>query len=481
MADDWAAGRPVRAPDSRQGKTTPAWHSQLSRRAFLASMATAAAAAAVAACDKGALTKEALPTPPRRPNVVLFFPDQEAAVGVPSLNRPNFQRIFDSTVSFSRAYASHPLCCPSRATLFTGLYPHQAGIMYNIGLAGQFGPSLNTALPNLATVFQAAGYDVGHFGKWHLSKVDEVENYGFKPGDYWIPNQEDGKGQDAETAQRAATWIRARTSDRPWFATVSIINPHDILHPKDYTDIPPRDVQLPDNFADAATSSECPEINAYAVATKSLVPANEQGWLQYLRTYYYLIERTDAQLGVVLDALESTGQADDTVFIYTSDHGEMAGSHQLVQKLCLYEESVRIPLHVRYPRLFSGHKESDVLVSNIDILPTLLQLTGVNWPVPLPGLSLRDATIADASGYRDDVFVESNFPEAQSMQLGPTHMLRTKDWKYVAYQSGYEQLFDENADPGEMRNLAGDPGMTSVQQEMKDRLNAWLDGTNARS
>ena len=468
--------------DGDTGKHSPfLWRTPLSRRAFLASMAAAAAAAT--ACDEGALTKQTLPTPPRRPNVVLFFPDQEAVTRIPAnLNRPNFQRVFDSTVTFSHAYASHPLCCPSRATLFTGLYPHQAGMMYNIGLAGQFGPSLDATLPNLATVFQPAGYDVAHFGKWHLSKLDEVANYGFRPGDYWItPNQEDGQNEDAETAQRAAAWIRARSSDRPWLAVVSIINPHDILHPKTYTDIPAREVDLPDNFSDAALSSDCPEIKGYAEALQRLVPADQDGWRQYLRAYFYLIERTDAQLGAVLDALESTAQADDTVFIYTSDHGEMAASHQMVQKSCLYEEAVRIPLHIRYPRLFSGHTESDLIVSNIDVVPTLLELTGVNWPTPLPGQSLKDVLTRDPLQYRDDVFVESNFPEVQSMQLGPTHMLRTRDWKYVAYQSGFEQLFDTTADPGETKDLARDSGEASVLREMKERLNVWLEKTAAQS
>ena len=430
----------------------------------------ALAAAGAAACSKGASTKPTPATrPPRRPNVILFFPDQEAAVRIPPLNRPNFQRIFDSTVSFSRAYASHPLCCPSRATFFTGLYPHQADMTYNIGLAGQYGPSLDATLPNLATVFHAAGYDVAHFGKWHLSKLNEVENYGFKPGDYWItPNQEDGQHEDPETAQRAAAWIRARTSDRPWLAVVSIINPHDILH---FTRPTPTSrsakVHLPDNFSDAASSSACPEIKAYAEAMKASAPSDEAGWLEYLRAYYYLIERTDAQLGAVLDALESTGQADDTVFVYTSDHGEMAASHQMIQKSCLYEEAVRIPLHIRYPRLFSGHTEKDLMVSNIDVIPTLLELTGVNWPTPLPGQSLIDVNSKSPPQYHDDIFIESDFPGIQTAQYGLVQMLRIEDWKYVAYRSGFEQLFDVNADPGETKNLASADGWR--RQSSRDR------------
>jgi arylsulfatase A-like enzyme len=158
----------------------------------------------------------------------------------------------------------------------------------------------------------------------------------------------------------------------------------------------------------------------------------------------------------------------------------MAASHQMIQKSFLYEETVRVPLHIRYPRLFSGHTESDLLTGNIDVIPTILDLTGVAWPTALPGQSLRDATTKDASEYRDDVFVESNFPGIQTAQYGLSYMLRTKDWKYVVYhQSGYEQLFDENADPGEVTNLAADPAQTAVKQEMKDRLNTWLQKTKA--
>jgi len=247
----------------------------------------------------GGSKSEKLPTEaPRRPNILLYFPDQEAVTRIPTLNRPNMQRLLGATVSFRNAYASHPLCCPSRATLFTGLHPHQTGMTYNIGLNSQFGPPLDTSLPNLATVFSAAGYDVGHFGKWHLSKAEDVGNYGFKPGDFWIaPGQESGLREDAHTAEHAADWIRARSPDRPWLAVVSIINPHDILHPADYKDVPPREVQLPGNFwDDARSANKVPEVSQYGTGLRATVqvPSDEAGWRQYLRTYFYLIERTDA-------------------------------------------------------------------------------------------------------------------------------------------------------------------------------------------
>jgi arylsulfatase A-like enzyme len=415
-----------------------------------------------------------------RPNVLIVMTDQEApALRLPPLDRPNLARLAARGVSFTRTYAAYPVCSPSRAALLTGLYPHQNGVLENVN-PGVESPPLDPAIPNLGSVFAAAGWSTAWFGKWHLSGSEAIPRYGFAHV-YQPPRGNDGREGDPLVTARAAEWIRARAAGEPWLAVVSILNPHDIGEPERYADVAIEDypVQLPASFDDDPTApGRAAELRAHAGSRReNRTPTDQPGWIHYLRLYCHLLERTDPLLGTVLDAVETRADADRTIVVYTSDHGEMGGAHRMAQKRFLYEESVRVPLYLIYPGVAAA-TTSDRLASNVDVAPTLAALAGVAWPAPLPG---RDLLAPQRPGAADEaVFAEVSIPAtrvAAERIDRLTRMVRTRDWKYVLYPSGAEELYDTAADPIEIRNLAASPEHAVRRAELRARLMEWLEAT----
>jgi arylsulfatase A-like enzyme len=382
-----------------------------------------------------------------------------------------------SGVSFTRAYAAYPVCSPSRAALLTGLYPHQNGVLENVN-PGVESPPLDSAIPNLGSVLAAAGWSTAWFGKWHLSASEAIPRYGFTHA-YQPPRGNNGREGDPLVASHAAAWIRDRPIGEPWLAVVSILNPHDIGEPERYADVElePYPVELPESFDDDPTAEgRAPELRAHAGARReNRTPTDRAAWIHYLRLYCHLLERNDPLLGSVLDAVAARADADRTIIVYTSDHGEMGGAHRMAQKRFLYEESVRVPLLLVYPGAQQGAK-SDRLASNVDLAPTLAALTGVAWPTPLPGRNLLEPLPANASA-DEAVFAEVSIPSTRVLAERVdrlTRMVRTRDWKYVLYPSGAEELYDTASDPIEVKNLAASPAHAARRVELRARLDAWL-------
>jgi arylsulfatase A-like enzyme len=204
-------------------------------------------------------------------------------------------------------------------------------------------------------------------------------------------------------------------------------------------------------------------------------------WRQFRHAYYRLAEYVDGQIGRILDAIDQAGRAKDTVVIFSSDHGDMAGAHELNQKWVLYEESSRIPLIVRDPM---GGRRGEVdarLVSNgLDLLPTLCSYAGIDPPGGLPGGSWRPLIRGEASEWRDYVPVETVL---DSPGAGWARMIRTERYAYHLYASGRhrEQLYDLEADPGQMVNLAVESRYADVLHEHRQRLADWCRSTNDRT
>jgi arylsulfatase A-like enzyme len=419
-----------------------------------------------------------------RPNVLLVITDQEApALRLPPLDRPNLERLAARGRSFTRAYAAYPVCSPSRAALLTGLYPHQNGVVENV-MAEADSPPLDPAIPNLGSVLAGAGYDTAWFGKWHLSPNERISEYGFAHS-YVHPRGNHARESDPEVAARAVEWIRARPPGRPWFAVVSILNPHDIGMPERYADVElrPYPVELPASFGDDPTADgRAPELRAHAGARReNRTPTDPAAWTRYLRLYCHLLERIDPHLGLVLDAVAARGDDQRTLVVYTSDHGEMGGAHGMAQKRFLYEESVRVPLYVVDPMRGRGGIDARP-ASNVDVAPTIAAAVGVEWPTALPGRDLL-APAGAAGGELDHaVFAEVSIPStrvrAERERL--TRMIRTARWKYVLYPSGVEELYDTDADPAEVRDLARSAEHAERRAALRARLEAWSEATRER-
>jgi arylsulfatase A-like enzyme len=449
-----------------------------SRRKVISGIGAGALAATTGFGHAGAVA-------PARPNILFVMADQEQAPQyLTGLNRPNHARLMKNGLTFRHMYAADPVCSPSRGAIFTGLYPWETGVIGNVDIY-QNGPPLDPKYPTFGSVLAKNGYRTGYFGKWHLSwlvedpimvpadyngdRRDQLKEYGFETS--FIPTDSDdrplGKRWDGEIARQASAWIReAQALGQPWLAVVSLINPHDIPFGALYLDrkMPDYPVTLPKSWnQNMMGPSVPPELRRAPLkggpkrfpGAFGIPPQTEAEWREYIRRYYYLLEDCDQHIGAVLDTLESNGALDNTIIVYTADHGEMAAAHGLVAKGVMYEESVTVPLIISNPQLYKSAQTTDMLSSNIDLAPTIAACAGVHWPSPLRGVDLlrgKRAAAYSVAGMSTDL-------------AGLVKMVRTRDWKLIVYPSGAIQLFDMSKDPDEMNNRANDPSLKNIVSE----------------
>lgn len=418
----------------------------------------------------------------RAPNILYLVTDQQSAgamscAGNRDLRTPAMDRIAAEGMRFERAYCTQPLCTPSRASMFTGLMPHEAGAPLN-------GQSIRADLRarELGHVLRQAGYTCTYAGKWHVPEAEMPDGHGFT---------RIGRLRDEAIAEACVDFLR-QPHARPFFLVASFTNPHNICEwarsqPLHEGPIPePASVEecpaLPPNFD--IPDSEPEIIRVEQRAHFKMHPTagyTRDDWRRYRFAYYRLVEKVDAELARVLAALDATGHDRDTLVIFSSDHGDGQGAHQWNQKCVLYEESVRVPLMARLPgRIKPGSVEALRLTSNgLDLFPTLCDFAGITPPVPLPGRSLRPLLEGrPPSAWRDHVFVETVFDGGRGYGT-EGRMVRTARYKYCIYSMGRnrEQLIDLLDDPGELGNLAGDPRHGVTLDEHRRRLKDCLTST----
>jgi choline-sulfatase len=415
----------------------------------------------------------------RRPDVIIVLTDQQradafGAAGAVDLQTPAMDRLARDGVVFTRAFTATPQCSPSRAALMTGRYPHRTGVMGNTVDGGGKGPapagmsgSLDRSLPTLGRLFAAAGYETAYFGKWHL---------GGSPGDYGFQTH-DSKVHDPTLASRVVAYLRTRAASekRPLLLIVSWLNPHDIY---DLANAPPPGaradaVRLPPNLSDDLRNKPFPQRHYLEEDQgKPFVGVDRAMWRRYRAFYNELVETVDREIGTVLGAM-APGEV-PPITIFSTDHGDLGGAHGLPYKgPAMYEELVRIPLVISWPGSIRAAR-SNALVSLIDLLPTLCDLTGVPPPADVDGLSLRPVLTASPGSsprVREMVFAEYHGKQAWRV---PIRMVRSARWKYVRYLGFGEELYDLDADPGELRNLAGEPGGRAEQARLTRELDEWM-------
>jgi arylsulfatase A-like enzyme len=367
-----------------------------------------------------------LQTTGKRPNILLILTDQERAWdllpdGFIDQHCPGRKALKDSSVYFSRAHAPSQLCSMARAIIYSGTHPSINGLWDNVPLP--YASNMREDVPTLGTMFQDAGYHTAYYGKWHLSRLfvpngplfspeqvrQEFAKYGFEETatESEIDGALAGFMHDEQTAQNAANFLsRSKSLSKPWFAAVNIVNPHDIMYHTTGDEMtrsrkiqfPDRNTRPPDNAlyqknlgyglqSGYSTYQHDPQITPEAVHEFKLMMdtvlgeidySNEQFGLEFQNYYYNCIIDSDRHIQKILNALQASAQADNTIVMMTSDHGEMLGSKGLRGKgTTAYKEATNVPLTVRIP---GGHKAkvSSANVSQIDIAPTLLCMAGVN-------------------------------------------------------------------------------------------------------
>ena len=442
-----------------------------------------------------------------RPNVLFILVDQmRTPRWTPLLETPNIDRIAREGVSFDNHFVSASPCSPSRACLLTGTYTTQNEMYLNCDFTnGDAQPSLDPSIPTIGHVFAAAGYSTPYRGKWHLThrkdrnRLDPLLDYGFtgfKPPDALFGGPPyNGALQDPFYASQTVRWLRNPDNHtRPWFLVCSLVNPHDICSfPRYYPQWKLKSIKTestPPNWNDDLENKPgCQReySNLYNKLAGNMPDSDPDIWRRYLDYYVHCCEDVDDNIGRVLDALEKSGRRDRTIVVFTSDHGDMGGSHRLRAKGCFaYDEEMRTPLIISAPQLLPSGIRTGSFASNIDIMPTLMNLAGINTsPVYLPGVDLRpvlhdpeNTSVREEIIFHQDSELKTGLGEKQDKNFKhPAHIrcLRDREWKYSFYFSPKNdlvehELYNLKEDPLEMHNLALDPGYIKRRVEMYERL-----------
>ena len=505
----------------------------VNRREFIRSVGLAGAGLAAARAAHGQAGRL------RGPNILFIMTDQQPAscagpYGNPVIQTPALDELARRGCKFERFYIAGFPCSPSRASMITGRYPHNHGVVINdVGL--------DESIPGLGNICRAAGYDTGYFGKWHLGgnmyrgredrraaglggdwvyeRIPDDNDFRFRavPGglgedapqagfDTWaggwrhyhdylrrvglgdlldknpgvgnhngLPSAPEGSHMhsllpeehhmEAFFAQEAEQFIRERgASGRPWCAVLSFFGPHlPVAPPRPWNEIYGLDqVTLPDNHRDVLegkpvrqrTNSRCYVLPRW----------NDEQFKDYIRRYWGFCSYIDQQIARVFGALQQTGQWDNTIVIFTSDHGDMVGAHGMIFKLgaCGYEELYRVPTLMHIPGVTRPGARCDALAENVDFLPTILQAAGIAAPDGMDGVSLLPLLAGGAEPRR-----EFTFADCSNSSL----VLRDERYKFVLNWKSrdLDELYDLETDPGEMTNLAYEANHGPTMQLMNRR------------
>jgi choline-sulfatase len=401
---------------------------------------------------------------PKRPNFLFIITDQQAidtisANGCPYTRTPALDHLANTGVSFLESHSANPLCSPARSSFLTSRMTSETGVVVN-------NRAIRSDIPNIGQWLGERGYETVYAGKWHLPQSFTPEMPGFNV----ICTGLGGLGNlgDSAVSRACEGYLRNRRSKEPFLLVASFLQPHDICqwvtmhqqpaqelpYPALAGELPP----LPDNFGFDAREPK-------PVAKR---PSRTWGWPDwhwryYIWSYYRHVEMVDAEIGRVIQALEDSGQRENTVVLLTADHGEGMARHQMVTKNYLYESALKVPLLFSSPgQIAEGVRDQAHLVSGYDIVPTLCGYAGVETPPRALGRSLRLWLEGrEADGHE--------FVAAEVTRTG--RMIRTERHKYIMYHDDpVEQLFDMRADPGETKNLAGDQAHAAALEEHRKLL-----------
>lgn len=414
-----------------------------------------------------------------RPNVVLVFADQWRAqaagyAGDPNLKTPNLDRFAGESVNCVNAVAGCPVCSPYRASLITGQYPHTHGVFVN-------DVHLSDKATSIAEAFGSAGYDTAYIGKWHLDgrgrssfipresrqgfcywkALECTHDYNHSPyfGDspeklYW-----DGYDAIAQTRDAVGYIGSRKRRDRPFFLVLSWGPPHN-----PYETAPEQFKRLYDPGRLALRPNVPPE---------SAPPARQD-----LAGYYAHCSALDWCFGEVLKAVENSGRAEDTVVIFTSDHGDMLGSHGETSKQRPYEESITVPFLLRYPRRTGRRgRVSTEIVNAPDVMPTILGLCGLDIPPSVEGTDLSRSLLGEEPERREPALIAcyQPFGEWTRAHGGREYRgLRTERYTYVRTLEGPWLLYDNKTDPYQLENLCGQDSHAKLQSALDRELTCKL-------
>lgn len=453
------------------------------------------------------------------PNILFIMTDDQtirelSCYGSEILQTPNMDRLAAGGVRFNSCFATNALCAPSRATVLTGCFSHVHGIMGNSEDADAV-EYLNPDIETFPELLQDAGYRTGLVGKYHIRQDPRGFDYwAIHPGqgEYFDPVfiengievRKTGYATDI-TTDLALDFLRETSNDHPFCLVYQFKAPHRPFSPAPRHRHLFKDVEIPipdtynDDYATRRIAHSAKDMQFdlslardYDDLPEDLNAKERKDWIyqRFIKDRYRTIFGVDENLGRVLDYLDKEGLADDTLVIYTSDHGYFLGDHGWYDKRFMYEPSIRIPLIVRYPRIGISGGESDAMVMNVDFAPTIIDLAGLSVPKGMQGESLRPYLCGDTptnwrnsiyyAYYEDSWQLHGKGDEAMAEpykyftphRIGPHRGVRTERYKLIDYygEGDYCELFDLEDDPNELENRYYTPGYSEVVMRMIEEL-----------
>ncbi len=518
----------------------------MTRRQFINVMAAAGVSTAAGGCfEESKLSakmgaKASLPARDRRPNIVFLLTDDQRAgtlscEGHPVIQTPNIDRLAKEGVRFKNAFIAEPVCSPSRATYFTGQYERT----HRVGFSSQHKMSGRQWEDTYPAILRKAGYYTGFIGKFGL------ENYEFRPHaeekfDFWLGHdgwerffakRKQYQRMDADIITPVMSecmdkFLDTAPEDKPFCLSVSFSAPHGSIsgsmypgekgktrmtHPANgnpkisdhpvYGDLyRDKDVEIPKETAENPYEHIPEDVleqdlrkNTYSYSYE------EDTCLEHHYRYYQLITGIDKAVGKLVKSLEQKGIADDTVIIYSSDHGLLMGEYGMGGKALLYDLTTRIPFIVYDPDIPKDKKGrvSEDFVVSIDVAPTIVSLAGQEVPETMQGIDLTDAVYGNNYGRRSEVYLESMYVGRKNPFI---ETLRAERYKYIRYFANpgkpedqeefnkhwgwypdrvmdlndkeiiFEQFFDLEKDPEEKNNLIDDPELQKVIDKFRSKL-----------
>jgi arylsulfatase A-like enzyme len=419
---------------------------------------------------------------PDAPNFIVIMTDDQRYDEMETLPTVT-ERLASRGATFTNGFLTNPLCCPSRASFLSSLYSHNTNVWGNDGEArGGFKEFRDNEAQTIATWLQSAGYKTALIGKY-MNGYDNPSHipagwsrwFGMFGGqsyyDYRISDNGNGrhfgkgsKNYITDVLRTEAIKFLTETTTEPFFLLFTSVAPHG-----PYT-AAPRHVGTCDNLSEWQLP---PSFNEADVSDKPKWVRNqgkksESEMRRVKRQQLCSLKATDEAIAAMLDTLEAQGRLENTVVVFYTDNGYSLGEHRLTKKRCFYEECIRTPLVISYPKLFPEGKTIDGLALNIDLAPTIAELAGVTVPTPINGRSLVPLLTGASDNVRDEILLEVQNTDFNFRGTG----IRTKEYKYIELNSGEKELYNLTLDPYEMENQIKNPAYTSIIQDLAAKLSA---------
>ena len=456
----------------------------------------------------------------KKKNILFLLTDQQrydtlSCNGSSQCKTPYIDEVAKEGTNFSYAYTPIALCSPSRGSIFTGLFPHNHGQLTNVGdnFNGVFDKNILDK-KSWTQVLSDNDYLTGYVGKWHLPKegenkfwglanwhlyrsyYDELKNMGIEhfydyhgshlmDSEWGISNPPAYGKSGLDYNQMQETWSTDKTislieqykdAENPFMIMTSFKGPHwDYMVPEPYdTMYDPRSIEKWGNFDDPFINK--PEIQQKEILRWNAGHLTWKDWQEMIAAYWGYCTYIDSEIGRIIKYLKKMNLYDDTVIIFSTDHGDMIGSHRIFNKgFQMYEETHRIPLIVRDPDSSTPGDVINSFVSHVDLFDTICDYANISNDTKTDGFSLTGLSNDQNNNARDSIFSEFHGYEPC---LTSIRMVRTKQWKYVYNPFSVDELYDVESDPHEIHNLAPRIGHKAVLKRMKERMIEWMRATD---